>query len=624
MDRPLFASALVTAMVAGSLSAQPLSFQQRALTAGIGPTSVVAGDFNRDGKLDLAVASLGGVSVLLGNGDGTFQPPLTVALPRGTALNIASRHLVAADFNRDGALDLAEGNSAVVLLGRGDGTFQAPISYSVPGPLAAGDLNGDGKPDLAVRRSAGAVSILLGNGDGTFQQPAEFSAATSDAELPGGQVTIADFNGDGRPDLAVAGSTNGGFAILLGKGDGTFVQSFAGAGCGNFCSGAPGYPLGVGDLNGDGKLDIITAYGFGVRRGAVLLGNGDGTFRELPGETFSDGGLFPLIGENPSVIVVADVNGDGKLDAVFGYGGRPAGSCCSEYRKVSVCLGNGDGSFQPAIAIAVGERPSSVAIGDFNGDGKPDLAVANEISNNVTALINQGSGAFLTAVSAVGLTGPVAPESLASLFGPLPASGTASADPQAIPTTLAGITIKVRDSLGTERQAPLLYASTSQANFQIPAGTAPGDATIIVTGGGTALSGFAQIENTAPAIATVDFDVPVAFAVRIEPDGTQTPVQLYPICGEGSSPCTGITLDERPVYLSLIGAGIRNRKTLSDVTCTIGGVSVPVEYAGPTPGFVGMDQVNLRLTKGLPSSDWNPLILSVDGRPANKVYIPIK
>src|SRR6516225_6222082 len=117
MDRHLLASALVTAMVAGSLSAQPLSFQQRALTAGISPTSVVAGDFNNDGKLDLAVASSGGVSVLLGNGDGTFQPPLTVALPGGTALNIASRHLVAADFNRDGELDLAEGNSAVVLLG---------------------------------------------------------------------------------------------------------------------------------------------------------------------------------------------------------------------------------------------------------------------------------------------------------------------------------------------------------------------------------------------------------------------------------------------------------------------------------------------------------------------------
>jgi uncharacterized protein (TIGR03437 family) len=610
MGRHLLFSALLAAVVAGSLAAQPLSFKQRALTAGIGPTSIVAGDFNNDGKLDLAVGNSEGVSVLLGNGDGTFQRPLSVALPQGVS---AYRRLAVADFNGDGKLDLAEGISARLFLGRGDGTFQAPVSYGVPGPLAAGDLNGDGKPDLAVTRSAfsnsvysGVVSILLGNGDGTFQQPTAYSSASG-----GGEVTIADFNGDGMPDLAVASWPTFGFAILLGKGDGTFAQSFAVAGCAPnlACGGAPGSPLGVGDFNGDGKLDIVTSYAFGQKRGAVLLGNGDGTFRELPGQTFTDGDpLFPHgVGEFPSAIVVADLNGDGKLDAIFGYGGNIDG----DYHMVSVCLGNGDGSFQPAMSIGAGESPSSVAHGDFNGDGKPDLATANEISNNVTALINQGSGAFLTAVSAAGLTGPVAPESLASVFGALPASGKESADPQALPTTLAGITIKVRDSLGTERQAPLLYASPTQANFQIPAGTAPGDAIMTIIGGGTAISGFAQVEYSTPAIFNDGFGNPVAFAVRIEADGTQTPVR------------PPIALDDRPVYFSLLGTGIRDRTTLSNVTCTIGGASVPVEYAGPAPGFVGVDQVNLRLTKGLPS-DYDILILSVDGRPANVVYIAIK
>jgi uncharacterized protein (TIGR03437 family) len=619
MDRHLLASALACAAAASSPSAEALSFQQRALTAGISPTSIVSGDFNNDGKLDLAVGSSEGVSILLGNGDGTFQRPLTVPLPKGMALS-ASRYLVAADFNRDGKLDLAEGNSAVILLGRGDGTFQAPISFGVPGPLAAGDLNGDGKPDLAVAGRTGTVSVLLGNGYGTFQQWAEFSAAASYAA----EVTIADFNGDGKPDLAVAGTSTGGFAILLGMGDGSFAQSFAVAGCAPnmACGGAPGYPLGVGDFNGDGNLDIITSYGFGQKRGAVLLGNGDGTFHELPGQTFSDGKLFPSgVGEFPSAIVVGDLNGDGKLDAIFGYGAGIDGN----YYFVSVCLGNGDGTFQPAFEIGAGESPSSVALGDFSGDGKPDLATANESSNNVTALINQGSGVFLTAVSAAGLTGPVAPESLASLFGPLPASGKESADPQALPTTLAGITIKVRDSLGTERLAPLLYASPAQANFQIPAGTAPGDAAITVTGGGTSLGGFAQVENTAIAIFNGGFDDPFVFAVRIEPDGTQTPVRMYSICSMGNCDPSGeIALDDRPVYLSLVGTGIRNRTALSSVTCTIGGVSVPVEYAGPAPGFTGLDQVNLRLTKGLPLSDSDPLILSVDGRPANQLYISIK
>ena len=217
------------------------------------------------------------------------------------------------------------------------------------------------------------------------------------------------------------------------------------------------------------------------------------------------------------------------------------------------------------MAIAVGERPSSVALGDFNGDGKRDLAVANETSDNVTALINQGSGTFLTAVSAAGLTGPVAPESLASLFGALPASGAETAGPQTLPATLAGITIQVRDRLGTERQAPLLYASLSQANFQIPAGTAPGDATITVTGGGTSISGFAQVENTGPALFNLDLDFPVAFAVRIEPDGTQTPVPLDCRPGSCDHPAPGIVLDDRPVYLSVVGTGIRNRTALSNV-----------------------------------------------------------
>ena len=226
--------------------------------------------------------------------------------------------------------------------------------------------------------------------------------------------------------------------------------------------------------------------------------------------------------------------------------------------------------------------PSSVTLGDFNGDGKPDLATANEISNNVTALINQGPGAFLTAVSAAGLTGPVAPESLASVFGALPASGKESADPQALPTTLAGITIKVRDSLGTERQAPLLYASPTQANFQIPAGTAPA----------TPPSPSPAEERLSAALPKLRIRLrqslmmvsmsPVAFAVRIEPDGTQTPVQLYIICGPGiCSPDPGIALDDRPVYLSLLGTGIRNRTALSNVTCTIGGASVPVNTPGP-------------------------------------------
>jgi uncharacterized protein (TIGR03437 family) len=612
VDRYLLGSVLIAVTAAANLGAQRLSFQRRDITAGDGPVSVVVGDFNNDGNQDIAVAGSAGISVLLGNGDGTFRSPLGVILPPAVQFNYASRHLVTADFNADGKLDLAEGNSAVILLGRGDGTFQAPLSYGVPGPLAAGDLNMDGKPDLAIKKEVDRVSVLLGNGDGTFQTEVKFPAA---AGQPGG-VVIADFNGDGKPDLAVGGATfSGGYAILLGKGDGTFLQTFVSPACQGMCYGVPGYPLAVGDFNGDGKLDLISSYGFQVCRAQVLLGNGDGTF--LAGQCFS------AVGEDASSIVIADLDRDGHLDVVFGYGGF---ALDGDYQNLDIFLGNGDGSFGPDLSTSVGERPSSVAVGDFNGDGKLDLAVANENSNNISVLINRGSGVLLTALSAASLTATVAPESLASIFGPLPASGTASADPLAPATSLAGLTVRVRDRTATERLARLMYVSPVQANFEVPAGTSPGDATITVEGvSGATLSGTAQIQNQAPGIFSAGFDVPVAFAVRIEPDGTQTGISVFHCFNPGNCFLDPIILDERPVYLSLLGTGIRHRTALSNVVCTIGGISVPVEYAGAAPGLVGVDQVNLKLSAALKGGgSVSTLILNVDGQLANKVYVAVR
>jgi len=221
---------------------------------------LAAGDFNGDGYLDLAVANSGrgqwSVSILLGKGDGTFQAPVRYNVG-GSPVS-----LVVGDFNGDGRLDLAAANrgpgSIATLLGNGDGTFQAPSLYGVPDPvgapdaLAIGDFNHDGIADLALANSRpAAIVVLLGAGGGAFQPPVEYPISSSSEWYVGG-VAIADFNGDGTLDLAAI--SGGNIAILSGKGDGTFHAG------GVFGLEAATY-LTAGDFTGDGKPDVAVVAG---------------------------------------------------------------------------------------------------------------------------------------------------------------------------------------------------------------------------------------------------------------------------------------------------------------------------------------------------------------------------
>jgi len=336
---------------------------------GAAPSSIAVGDFSGDGKLDLVVlAGPVGMSVLLGNGDGTFQVPLNTPL-----YNEVPTSLAVGDFNGDGKLDLAvtdeEYDSVRVLLGNGDGTFQVAGSYpigSMPMSVAVGDFNGNGKLDLAVAACAfaasGCVSVLLGSGDGTFKPAVSIPLQ---ANFWAASFAEGDFNGDGKPDLAVGNADMSDIAVLLGNGDGTFQ--------------APQYyptanlpaSVTVGDFNGDGKLDLAAAAQNYV---SVLLGNGDGTFQ--PAVNYAVGPGNEIDG---GAVTVGDFNGDGKLDLV---------AANRDSNNVSVLLGNGDGTFQGEVSYSVGNRPDSVALGDFNGDGKPDLAVANYCGNDPTCQSN--------------------------------------------------------------------------------------------------------------------------------------------------------------------------------------------------------------------------------------------
>ena len=358
---------------------------------GQNPSSVVTADFNGDGIPDLAVLNELGhsITILLGKGDGTFQAATnTLQLSsQGSGPLMA----VVGDFNRDGNADLAVvmGNSSTiaVFLGHGDGTFAPAIlnsqAASVSYLLVVADFNGDGIEDLAVENSnsgSGSISILLGNGDGTFNaSTVVVSGIISPADL-----VEADFNGDGIPDLAfVNGGVPSSVVVLLGNGDGTFKTLPAVS--------TPGYLtyIAVGDFNQDGKPDI---FAFAANGTTTLLGNGDGTFSAAASAQ-------PIISPTPQGIVVADFNGDGKPDIALLF---------QDVSTVYTLPGNGDGTFGAAVTIPLpaGAEPSAIVAGDWNGDGIPDLATANENLNSITSLTSlrtQQVTATATNIAAVGV-----------------------------------------------------------------------------------------------------------------------------------------------------------------------------------------------------------------------------
>jgi len=411
---------------------------------GNSPSGIAAGDLNGDGIADIAVTNAADstVTVLFNNGTGKFATA-------GTYSTDASPHsVVIADFNGDGANDLAtanqNGNDVSILLNQGGGALAAAVNYCVvsvsgacnsvgavdPLSLVAVDLNGDGKPDLAVASSSQSVVTLLNNGSGVFTLTAQASASKNPQAIAAGV-----FITNGQQDVVVADGVANSFEIFDGTGNGNLAAPL------RYLSGNGPQAIAVGDFNKDGKLDVAVV-NLGDADVAIALGNGDGTFQDI--ESY-------ISGSEVRSIAIGDFNKDGKTDFLvnsstpgnynvnlFTGNGKGVFTLASTVsfpndvfsiaaqdfnqdksldfvvanqtaNEVSVVFGNGNGTFSPTIATyATDSGPASVASGDFNKDGFPDIVTANSSANDVSVLLNTKTGAFNPAVNYPVGTNPVA------------------------------------------------------------------------------------------------------------------------------------------------------------------------------------------------------------------------
>lgn len=367
----------------GNTSASRAGAGTSRFAVGTAPGSIEIADFDGDGKSDLAVANerSDDVTVLLGDGRGGFSQAKGSPFPAGRNPN----DIAVGDFNRDGKLDLAFANHEekylTLLLGDGRGGFapapRSPFAVEVKPHthgVAAADLNGDESLDL-VTDSWGTdqVEVLFGDGKGGFKTPGSFFAV---GRHPYQRVRAADVNGDGRADVITTNLEGDDVTVLLSDGRGGLKPS---AGSPFSCGDSP-FNFAVGDVNGDGRPDLAVVNSpssTSDRRGqdglTVLLGDGAGGFRLMNGSPLATGRV-------PDIAAVGDVNGDGVADVAVS---SPDGD------NVTVFLMSVKGAVASSYTVRVGGHPKGLAIRDLNGDGKADLVVTNNGDNAVTVLISR-------------------------------------------------------------------------------------------------------------------------------------------------------------------------------------------------------------------------------------------
>jgi sugar lactone lactonase YvrE len=514
LDTSFGNTALATATLGPGIAQANWLFSQTPAATAV-PTFQVTGDFNGDGIPDLALIGTNTstdtavVTILFGKGDGTFTLGPTTQTELSTSYTPVV--MVTGDFNGDGKTDLVllsysfviAGDSVTTLLGDGDGTFTASAPSQVyiqsptggdfiGGSIVAADFNGDGKLDLAVIGddvSSSEVTILLGKGDGTFTAVGSNFGTNQTFE----SIATGDFNGDGIPDLVMGAYANsGGATVLLGKGDGTFTV--AGSMSFGTGSGAPESII-VGDFNGDGKLDVVLGNYDGV---VAYLGNGDGTFNQVQNSSNTGG--------NTS-LVAGDFNHDGKLDLA---GLSNSGGLINLY------LGGGDGTFT-LITPQVSQTPTypaSILAADFNGDGVTDLAMLTRVSDTASILLTEPAETATATVNGIAPVGAGTHNVDASYAGDSNYAASVSATTPLTAAVAAPVispdsgTFTSRQSITITDATPgaTIYYSTS-GEFNYIQYTAPipleGSGTLTISAYATA-TGYQQSQN-ASATYTLNF-----------------------------------------------------------------------------------------------------------------------